>query len=128
MNRYVFNTKRIGAELINIIHYWGYNTFSNISDYSNSVYIKILAGTRAHPRAIHIRVADHGSNGGSSMFNYDVAASFSRNGAITYPKLIHRLAAYLGKPIPRRYCKLLEQDSYKAYAIRLQENRRRVRR
>ena len=125
MRNYAFDPKHIAAELLRTFDYWGYPTESNISDLSNSVYIKLSVGSWKNPKAIHIRVANHRSNGGASLFNYDVAASFLRDGCITYPRLVNRLAGELGKQIPSVFYDLLSQENYKNYAITLQRNKKR---
>ena len=122
MSNYSYEPKRIALELVKTFNSWRWHTDCNKSDLSNSFYIKLSIGTRKKPESIHIRVADHSSRGGDSRFNYDVISSCFRDGCITYPKLVKRLAEEFGKQLPSIFYDLLRRENYKSYSMRLREN------
>jgi len=119
---YFTSPEAISRYLTTVIRGWGYKTRWNLSDNSESVYIKACLGTKEAPKSLHIRMSNHTLPPNSrSMYNYDVYCGHRRKEATSYVKLLSGLAERLGKPLP---CCLRSTNvgtkQYKTYSIEMQ--------
>ena len=117
----------ISRYLTSVIRNWGYPVFWNRSEDSESVYQKVCLGSRELPKALHIRISNHSVAPESLwiLFNFDVYCDYEREGAISYVKLLSKLAEELGKPLPP----VMEQlktgtEPYKNYRIEMQRRKK----
>jgi len=126
---YFIKPQAISRYLVSVIRSWGYPVFWNRSDDSESLYLKVYIGSIESPKTLHIRISDHSIPIKNLWveFNYDVYGSFEREGAISYVKLLSKLAEDLSKPLPAA----LERtkagtELYKNYRIEMQRRKKQL--
>lgn len=126
-NFYFTKPDAISRYLVSVIRNWGYPVFWNRSGDSESVYLKISIGTFESPKTLHIRISNHSvpQKYAWVVINFDVYSSYEREGAISYIKLLSKLAEYLNKPLPG----VLERvktgtQSYKKYRVEMQRRKK----
>ena len=134
---YLTRPGAISQYLVSVIKNWGYPVFWNRefeieqahwrSGDSESVYLKVCLGSRESPKALRIRISNHSVAPENLwvVFNFDVYCGYEREGAISYVKLLSKLAEKLDKPLPP----VMEQlktgtEPYKHYRIEMQRRKK----
>ena len=126
-NWYLTGPQAISRYLVSVIRNWGYKVFWNLSDDSESIYLKVWLGTWESPKMFHIRISEHSIPPKNLwvVFDIDVYCEYEREGATNYIKLLSKLADELGKPLPPVLEKLKTgTEPYKNYRLEMQRRRK----
>jgi len=124
---YFIKPQAISRYLVSVIRSWGYSVYWNRSDDSESLYLKVCINTLGDLKTLHIRISDHSIPPKNLWvaFNYDVYGCYEREGAISYVKLLSKLAEELDKPFPSILKRVsIGTDLYKNYRIEMQRRRK----
>lgn len=120
---YLTKPEAISRFLVSVIRNWNYPVFWNRSEDSESVYIHVCLGTRETPQWFRIRISEHSVPPKNVWitFNMDVYSGFEREGAISYIKLLSKLAEDLAKPFPAALEQIkIGTEAYKKYRVEMQ--------
>ena len=119
---FLTTTDGIGRYLNTVITYSGFWLVYDVSDSSDSCYLRCNTGTRENPQSILIRISNHPMRKVNVSIDYDLYAGFCREGAINYIQLIFRLNETIGLSIPERAHYLRPGTSlYRDYKIEMQK-------
>jgi len=126
-NWYFTKPEAISRYLVSVFRSWGYPVFWNRSDDSESVYLKVYVGTLDSPKTLHIRISNHSVPQKRLWiaFNFDVYGSYEREGAMSYIRLLSKIAEDLDKPFPAALERIKTgTQSYKSYMVEMQRRRK----
>jgi len=128
-NWFLIKPQAISRFLASVIRSWGYPVSWNPSDDSESMYLKVYMDIHEPSKTLNIRISDHSIPPKTLwvVFHYDVYGSYEREGAMSYIKLLSKLAQDLDKPFPP----FLERvkagtELYKNYRIEMQRRKKRL--
>jgi hypothetical protein len=126
-NWFLIKPQAISRFLGSVIRSWGYPVSWNPSDDSESMYLTVYMDIHEPSKTLIIRISDHSIPPKTLwvVYHYDVYGSYEREGAMSYVKLLSKLAEDLGKPFPP----FLERvksgtELYKNYRIEMQRRRK----
>ena len=128
-NWYFIKPQAISQYLVSVIRNWGYPVFWNKSDDSESIYLKVYIDIHEPSKTLHIRVSDHSIPPKNLWvaFNYDIYGSYEREGAMSYIKLLSKLAEDMGKPLPPALKRVKAGTLlYKNYRIEMQRRKKQL--
>ena len=123
--KYLTRPLYIAKFLSRIIRNYGFYVRYNQSVTSESTYLKINVGSAGEPpNTVHVRVSNHqvSRNNTSTVYDYDICGTHSRDGAITYVKFLKKFADDHDKILPYWFKHYKPGTmKYKNYAIELQK-------